>query len=73
MAYAQDTQYAASGVSLAQRFGDLRAALAERIARYRVYRETLDELSQLTERDLNDLGLVGSDIRDLARKAAYAG
>ena len=72
MAYAHDTQRAASGVSLAQRFGDLRAALGERIARYRLYRETLTELSLLSDRELSDLGLTSSDLRDVARKAAHA-
>ncbi len=71
MAYAHDTRHATSGVSLGQRFGDLRVALGERIGRYRLYRETLTELSTLTDRELNDLGLSGADIRGVAHKAAY--
>ncbi len=71
MAYAHDTHRAASGVSLAQRFGVLRAALGERIARHRLYRETLAELSMLTDRELSDLGLSSADLRDVARKAAH--
>ncbi len=39
-------------------------------ARRRVYRDTLHELSRLTDRDLADLGIPRSNIRRLAREAA---
>ena len=48
----------------------LRSVLAARITWYRHYRRTLDELSQLTDRDLADMGMHRSVIRDVARNAA---
>ncbi|TNC73720.1 DUF1127 domain-containing protein [Rubellimicrobium roseum] len=71
MAYAHDTHHAATGLSLAERIGQLRADLATRIARYRLYRETLAELSTLGPRELHDLGLNTADLPALARSAAY--
>ena len=38
--------------------------------RRKVYRVTLAELSALTDRDLNDLGIARTDITRLAREAA---
>jgi uncharacterized protein YjiS (DUF1127 family) len=46
-------------------------ALSEKFARYTVYRETLSELSQLSTRELNDLGLSHTGIRRIALEAAY--
>ncbi|HVG46749.1 MAG TPA: DUF1127 domain-containing protein [Rubellimicrobium sp.] len=71
MAFAHDTQRAHQGASLAQRFGVLRADLADRVTKYRLYRTTVNELAQLTERELNDLGLSTADIPAVARQAAY--
>ncbi|SON55157.1 hypothetical protein HDIA_1616 [Hartmannibacter diazotrophicus] len=34
------------------------------------YQQTYRELSQLSNRELHDLGIVRSDIRNLARRAA---
>ncbi len=45
--------------------------LAERVARYKTYRETMNELSQLSSRDLADLGLHRSMIKSVALEAAY--
>jgi uncharacterized protein YjiS (DUF1127 family) len=74
MAYAHDTQRTsiAQG-SLWQRLNDLRADLVERLAKYRLYRATLNELGSLTDRDLNDLGLHRAMIESVARQAAYRG
>ncbi|UWQ19323.1 DUF1127 domain-containing protein [Jannaschia sp. M317] len=56
----------------------LRARLAarldtarENLAKWRLYRETLAELSALSNRDLSDLGLHRSMIKSLAIEAAY--
>ncbi|MBP1804626.1 DUF1127 domain-containing protein [Rubellimicrobium aerolatum] len=65
MATASFPTYAV-GTTLAQRLAGLRAALARRIATHRLYRETLEELSHLSDRDLTDLGLSGADLRALA-------
>ncbi|MEM7709308.1 MAG: DUF1127 domain-containing protein [Pseudomonadota bacterium] len=40
-------------------------------AKWRLYRRTLDELSALSDRDLDDLGLGRGMIREIAREAAY--
>jgi uncharacterized protein YjiS (DUF1127 family) len=71
MAFAHDTQRAHAGASFAQRFADLRADLAERVSKYRLYRATVNELGQLNERELHDLGLSSADIAAVARAAAY--
>lgn len=41
------------------------------IAGYRKYVETLNELNQLTDRELLDLNLSRHAIRDVARQAVY--
>ncbi len=69
MAYATDTR--AFGASLGQRIAEARATLADRYAKYKVYRSTLDELAALTDRDLADLGIGRSMIRGIALEAAY--
>jgi len=47
------------------------AALRRTIADYRAYRKTLEELDNLTDRDLNDLGLARADIPRIARETVY--
>lgn len=47
--------------------------IAERIARYRTYRSTLNELQALNERELQDLGIPRGSLRSIAYKAAYDG
>ncbi|MBW4707818.1 DUF1127 domain-containing protein [Roseobacter sp. YSTF-M11] len=47
-------------------------AAAQRYARYRVYRQTYNELAGLNDRELNDLGLSRSMIRGLAYEAAQS-
>jgi len=65
MAYAQDIRATEGTLSLALR------NISERVARYRVYRNTLRELGELTNRDLADLGIHRSSIRAIAYEAAY--
>ncbi|TNJ40147.1 DUF1127 domain-containing protein [Phaeobacter sp. B1627] len=43
----------------------------EKFAQYRVYRETLNELNELSSRDLADLGLNRSMLKRVALEAAY--
>jgi uncharacterized protein YjiS (DUF1127 family) len=69
MAYANET-YAASG-TLFQRIATFRAGLADRAAKYRLYRRTQDELAMLSDRDLADLGIARGMINDIASQAAY--
>lgn len=71
MAYATDTR--AAGASLGQTISEFRAAMTDRLAKYKLYRSTMDELARLDDRDLTDLGISRSDIRDIAKDAAYSG
>lgn len=71
MAHWTQTQHGAAG--LAGRLDAIRQDLSARLARYRLYRRTLDELAALSDRDLADLGLHRSQIRDVAREAASSG
>lgn len=69
MAYA--TQHtAAHGITT--RLAAVAADIADRIARRRVYRRTLNELTRLTGRELADLGLHRSQLNQVAYEAAYA-
>ncbi|WP_226549954.1 DUF1127 domain-containing protein [Celeribacter naphthalenivorans] len=69
MAYVNDINSAATASSAS--FGGLFKALGERFARYRVYRETMLELSSLSDRDLRDLGMSRASINAVAHEAAY--
>ena len=71
MAFAHDTHRAQQELTLLGWFRDLRSDLADRVAKFRLYRETLEELTQLTDRELEDLGLHRSILADVARTAAY--
>lgn len=51
---------------LIERLVEMRANLAERFARYRIYRQTLTELSSLSDRDLDDLGIRRADVYNIA-------
>lgn len=44
---------------------------AVKVAQYRVYRRTLTELQDLSDRDLADLGLHRSMLRSVAYQSAY--
>ncbi|NNL19255.1 MAG: DUF1127 domain-containing protein, partial [Boseongicola sp.] len=45
--------------------------LTKRIQRYRTYRQTLDELESMTDRELEDLNITRSMMRGIAYRAAY--
>ena len=47
--------------------------IAQRYARYRTYRNTLNELDTLNDRELRDLGINRANFREIAQKAAYGG
>ena len=70
MAYASNTQSAARN-GLATRFDALLIDIRARLARRRVFNQTLHELSQLSNRELADLGLSRTEIRRVAWQAAY--
>ena len=44
--------------------------IAEKVSAWRRYRSSVRELSRLTDRELNDLGLNRYDIEWVARKSA---
>jgi uncharacterized protein YjiS (DUF1127 family) len=46
--------------------------IISRIRAYMRYRETVRELSQLSDRELDDLGIVRLEIEQIARNAAAA-
>lgn len=52
-------------------FQHKRNQMREAWAKRKVYHTTLHELSMLTERDLRDLGIARSNIKNLAMEAAY--
>ena len=45
--------------------------LSARLALYRKYRATLEELDMLTDRELADIGMHRSNIREIARAHVY--
>ena len=68
MAYTTTTR--AAGASFAPRLHQLRTAFADWSEQRRIYRTTLTELANLSDRDLTDLGLHRADLRRVAREAA---
>ncbi len=69
MAFASESYTQDAG--LRGRFAALTKEISERLARRRVYQQTLRELSALSNRDLTDLGLHRSMITQVAHEAAY--
>lgn len=69
MAY--ETNSIGGSTGIITRFNALIADYRAKAARRKIYRETLRELSALSARDLNDLGLNRSEIRRVAYQAAY--
>ena len=47
-------------------------SLATRIAAWRRYRESVRELSRLSDRELNDLGIGRADIQTIVRQSAQS-
>ena len=60
-----------TSVSIADRFAALFKAGKEAIERRRIYVQTVTELPNLSNRDLDDLCLSRANISDIARQAAY--
>ena len=60
-----------TGSNVVARFVETLRAQAERYAQYRTYRKTLNELTSLSARDLADLGLHRSMLRQVAHEATY--
>jgi hypothetical protein len=58
--------------SLRDRFETIRTQMAENASKRKVYLTTLSELERTSARDLQDLGIAPSSIRQIAHKAAYS-
>ena len=56
---------------LADRISAFFAGLRDSHRRYKMYRQTVNELHALTDRELHDLGLHRSAIDSIALEAAY--
>lgn len=69
MAYITDTNI--SGITFGQRLTTLREKFATARTQRKVYTTTLNELENLSSRDLADLGLARSGIKAVALQAAY--
>ena len=57
--------------SVLDRFASVVKMVKEAVEQRRIYVQTVQELSSLTDRDLADLGLIRAMISDVAREAAY--
>ena len=44
--------------------------LLETVKRWWIYRQTMNELSRLSDRELNDIGIIRANIENVATKAA---
>ena len=69
MAYTTGTR--STTITLGTRFAEVFRDMSDSYAKWRVYRNTFNALRNLTARELDDLGMNRSTIRDAALKAAY--
>jgi len=69
MAYA--TEIHASHGDITHRITAVLKSVTTRVANYRTYRKTVNELSALSARELDDLGLNHSMIKRISLEAAY--
>ncbi|PPB81118.1 uncharacterized protein YjiS (DUF1127 family) [Albidovulum inexpectatum] len=69
MAYSNTIRTADHG--LIDQIRNLVSNLRDAHRRYKMYRQTVRELSALSDRELNDLGISRSSIRSIAIEAAY--
>lgn len=58
-------------VSFADRLGYITKSVKLALHRRRLFNRTVRELNALSARELNDLGINGSMIREIAAQAAY--
>lgn len=70
MAYASITDIR-TGNSVGEKIAAFVAAKREALAKYRMYRRTVDELSALNTNELSDLGLSRGSIHSTAYEAVY--
>lgn len=70
MAHYETSQSYSTSERVLTRLGHLLERAAARLAHYRIYRNTLDELRALSDRDLNDLGFSRYMLKDVALETA---
>lgn len=70
MAFVTDIRM--GGTSIFSRLASLRDDVANRYAKYRTYRNTLNELRALSTRELDDLGLNAERLEQIAFESAYS-
>lgn len=68
MTYATETH--AVRFNLVERFASLRSDLALRIRKTRAFQRTFNELSEMSNRELADIGISRLMIREISREAA---
>ncbi|MBF9037198.1 DUF1127 domain-containing protein [Rhodobacterales bacterium LSUCC0246] len=61
----------APSLSFFERLGEIKCYLTAAIKASRVYQRTFDELNSLSDRELADLGVARSNLRNIALEAAY--
>ena len=69
MAFASTSHSYQAG--LKDRFFALLQEASARLGRHRLYKRTLNELGELNNRELADLGLCRANLRSVAYEAAY--
>ena len=67
MTYMTHDDRAHGGTSIGQALSGLKANLGQRLARLLAYRRTLNELAQLSDRELADIGVHRANIDAVAR------
>ena len=70
MAYNAQTQAYSVSERVLDTVGQTLERAAARMAHYRIYRESLYELSSLRDRDFEDLGLDRGALKEIAKEAA---
>ena len=65
------TETFSNAPAIRARFTALRTALVEAAEKRRVYRDTLHELENLSQRELEDMGIAPASIRKIAYEAVY--
>ena len=65
------TEFHGTNADVTGRFRAILKSATNRVANYRMYRKTVNELSALSARELDDLGLNRSMIKRVALEAAY--
>ena len=69
MAYVNSSR--ALTISVLDRLGNIAKSVKLALHRRRLFNQTVRELNALTDRELADLGIHGSMIKDIAKQAAY--